>query len=84
MNDNLKKLFRSASRRNRKFVSEILNERKINGKKHHLKKIYLRVKREKQAKLSGQRLGLILYLGQIRNFELLLKFMLAKTLKISL
>ncbi len=31
MNDNLKKLFRSASRRNRKFVSEILNERKMNG-----------------------------------------------------
>tara|TARA_R100000008_G_C3433557_1_gene90878 strand:+ start:108 stop:263 length:156 start_codon:yes stop_codon:yes gene_type:complete len=31
MNDNLKKLFRSASRRNRKFVSEILNQRKING-----------------------------------------------------
>tara|TARA_B100000424_G_scaffold140135_1_gene106524 strand:- start:211 stop:366 length:156 start_codon:yes stop_codon:yes gene_type:complete len=28
MNDNLKKLFRSASRKNRKFVSEILNQRK--------------------------------------------------------
>ena len=48
------------------------------------KKIYLKAKREKQVKLSGQRLELILYLGQIRNFELLLKFMLAKTLKISL
>ena len=28
MSDNLKKLFRSASRKNRKFVSEILRQRK--------------------------------------------------------